>query len=302
MNKKMILLTSISLLLLQAPMMNPVEASTTEQSIMKQSEDQNNISAEKVITLASRYAEVASYIQSGGNYQEDDYQTFNHNNKTYRYLSKDIDTKIEILRYLNKTFTLKASLDFIKQREIIKHNGRLAQLEADGGSLLNWQEAKTEFIKTKNNITFYRVIVPIGETEEKAMYIASFKYQPKKGWRLADEPYLDLDIPFNINPAYLFFHNLLLNTENAQEQIIDENVLHAASFKKGIKKVEVRSLEEVSKSEAQVEFSCEFYVELEKGYKGNLKQGTNKLYFLIQQTNEHEFKIVSYSKERQLNQ
>ena len=33
-----------------------------------------------------------SYVQRGGDYQENEYQSFQYNGQTYRYLSNDIDT------------------------------------------------------------------------------------------------------------------------------------------------------------------------------------------------------------------
>ena len=45
--------------------------------------------------------------------------------------------------------------------------------------------------------------------------------------------------------------------------------------------------------EDKVEYAVTFHADLAGNYKGSLKKGENRLYFLIENTGDMEFKIVS---------
>ena len=84
---------------------------------------------------------ISNYVQRGGDYKKDEYKTFSHNNKTYRYLSSSIDTKKELKKYLEKVLVPSEAEQFMKSQGIIEYRGKLAQVEeVDGGSLLQWKE------------------------------------------------------------------------------------------------------------------------------------------------------------------
>ncbi|MBE4909047.1 hypothetical protein IMZ08_13340 [Bacillus luteolus] len=294
MNIKKLIITGLTIGLLTTPFSQASEASqVNEKSVVSLVNAKKEISSKQVVSLSHKFASTKAYVQSGGSYKEGEYKSFMYKDQFYRFLSSDIDTKKELLKYLKRTLTHKAAEQFIEEMGIIEYNGKLAQLEADGGSLLQWEKAETEYIKTEKNRKFYRITVPVGETDQKVMYMAEFKYVGKVGWRIDKEPYLDLDIPFNINPALIFFNYLLVDSTHSKEQLIDSTTFNVNTFKKGIKKVEVKELTEISRSKYQVEYKAKIYVELENGYKGSLSTGVNQLFFLIQQTNEMEFKIES---------
>ncbi|QOR68263.1 hypothetical protein IM538_09225 [Cytobacillus suaedae] len=294
MNIKKLMITGLTIGLLVTPFSQGTQAvHVNENKTVSVIGVKKAISSKLVISLTSKLAETMSYVQSGGNYTEGEYKSFMYKDKYYRYLASDIDTKKELMKYLKRTLTHKAAEQFIVDSGIVEYKGKMAQIEADGGSLLQWEKANTEYVKTEKNRRFYRVIVPVAETEQKVMYIVEMKYVGKVGWRIDKEPYLDLDIPFNINPTFIFFNYLLDDSAHSKEQLIDPSIFNVDSLKEGIKKIEVRELIEVGRSEYQVEYKATFNVELENGYKGSLTTGDNQLFFLIQQTNEMEFKIES---------
>ncbi|MBU8878032.1 IseA DL-endopeptidase inhibitor family protein [Bacillus sp. FJAT-29790] len=271
-------------------------AQATEQpgKIVLNEKEHNKINEAQVVSLASKWKQSESYVQRGGNYKKGEYETFNYEGKTYRYLSGDIGTKKKLMKYLTGTLTKSQARQFIANREIIEYKGKMAQPEADGGSLLQWNLAKASFIKEEGKNSIYKLDVPVGETTETEAFKIEVRYVPGIGWRITEVPYRDinLDIPFNINPVFIFFNYLLIDHETSKEQFIFSD-FDTEAFKRGIKKLEVRTMEEHARTKTQVEYISTFYVELENGYKGELKKGNNQMYFLIENTGEMEFKIVS---------
>ena len=126
-----------------------------------------DLTSKQVVKLAADFAKAASYVQSGGAYKEGEYKTFTYKGMQYRYLSKDIDTSKELLRYIKKTLTHHAAEKFIKDHGIITHKGKLAQLEADGGSLLQWDKAEAQFVTQDKSVKVFRLVVPVGENWNK---------------------------------------------------------------------------------------------------------------------------------------
>lgn len=251
----------------------------------------NALTRTQVERLAQSLAATQSLIMRGGDYKEGEYKSFTYKGSAYRYLAKDIDTKSELFTLLKRTLTQKEAEIFFKQSGIIEYKGKLAQPEADGGSLLQWNKAQAEYIKTSKKVEFYRIVVPVGDSGIKEVYIVELTKVGNQ-WRISKVPYLDLDIPGNINPAFQFFNHLLINSDVSKEQLLNVN-LNVDEFKKGISKLEIREMKEIARDKVQVEFAVKFYVELESDYKGSLNRGENQMFFLIQQTNEMEYKIVS---------
>ncbi|TQR20345.1 DL-endopeptidase inhibitor IseA family protein [Psychrobacillus vulpis] len=244
-----------------------------------------------VVELAAEYAKAILYVQAGGDYGKDEYKTFSYTGSTYRYLSSKLDTKAELMNYLTQWMTSSTAEQFIKNRGIIEYNGKLAQVDADGGSLAEWEKASIEFIKKDQHTMSYRLTVPFGETQEKLMYIVEYQYVDKAGWRISKEPYVDLNIPGNVNPISILFNNLLVDSKVAQNQFLPYSSFQVTEFKKGIRKVEMTNLKEIDRSRMQVEFIATIQVTVDNNYNGPLVSGENKLYFTVQPTGYMEYKI-----------
>ncbi|WP_052130147.1 DL-endopeptidase inhibitor IseA family protein [Ureibacillus sinduriensis] len=300
MKVKKLMISALAIALLTGPAMNPDIAHAKEEKIT-QGVKTKELSKKGAVQLASKLAHVTSAVQSGGLYQEGEYKTFIYQRKTYRYLAKDIDTKKELLSFLKTALTHTAAEQFIKKQGIIEHKGKMAQLEADGGSLLQWGEATAEFLKDNGKTKYYRLSVPVGDTGTSEAYIVEFQHVKKVGWRISKKPYLDLDIPFNVNPALIFFNNLVKNLDLAKSQLIDSKTFSYDLLKKGVKKVELVELKELKRNQTQVEYVAKVDVELENSYQGSLKEGINQFYILIQPVDDMEFKIVSLGNTPQLN-
>lgn len=261
--------------------------------ISKEPKQEKNtpITDKTAIELAAKFAAVFLHVQAGGGYEVGEYKTFSLNGVTYRYLSSKIETKTKLINFLTQTMTSSAAEQFIKDSGIIEYKGKLAQIDADGGSLLEWKKATAEFLKTDKNTTFYRLNVPLGETNERYMYIVEYQYVDKVGWRVSKKPYLELDIPNNINPVTVLLTSLLTDSKMAQNQLLPHSSFSVTEFKKGIKKLELTSVKEMERSSSQVEFFVKINVTLENNYNGPLMSGENKLYFTVQPTGYMEFKI-----------
>lgn len=85
--------------------------------------------------------------------------TFTLSGQTYRYLSQDIGTRSKLLSYLMETYTKQASETFI-QKNFVQNNGKMAQLQADGGSLLEFDRATAKMISMTDTSRVYRLTVP----------------------------------------------------------------------------------------------------------------------------------------------
>ncbi|KAB2338096.1 hypothetical protein F7731_00530 [Cytobacillus depressus] len=304
MNTKKWLLTGVAVTMLSLPVFalgEAVSAKELPKQIGQSVNQEKTISEKQVAALVIKWKKSESYVQRGGDYKEGEYQSFQYKNKPYRYLASDLDTKKELMEYLTLTLTQSQAKLFIKERQIIEYKGKMAQPEADGGSILQWDKAKAAFVKKEGWNRTYKLEVPVGETKDKDIFLVDVLYLQGKGWKISERPYQDvnLDIPGNVNPAFIFLKYLLVDYKQAENQFLNRD-FDVIAFRKGIKKLEIRSVKERARTKTKVEFEGTFYVELEKGYKGQLKKGNNKMYFLIENTGDMEFKIVSAEMEPQL--
>ncbi|AUS25194.1 DL-endopeptidase inhibitor IseA family protein [Paenibacillus polymyxa] len=105
-----------------------------------------------VLEAQSRY----QYATSGGKSLG---QAFQLNGKSYRYLSEDIGTKTKLINYLTQAYTKQASEQFVS-KFFVEVNGRLAQLNADGGNLLEFSRATAKMVTMTPVKRSYLLTVP----------------------------------------------------------------------------------------------------------------------------------------------
>ncbi len=112
--------------------------------------------------------------------------TFQVNGKEYRYLGKDIDTKEKLMDYLQASYTPEASDAFVKGAMIVEHEGRLGQPDADGGSLLQWENAQATLIKESGDVKEFELKVPFGEGADIQFEAVTVEVKKSKdGWRIS---------------------------------------------------------------------------------------------------------------------
>lgn len=85
---------------------------------------------------------------------------FHYKGKEYRYFCNELGTKKKLTSYLNEVFTLNAINKGIKKYSFIEHKGKLAQPNADGGSLLDWKKSKLKLVYSKKDVRQYEFSVP----------------------------------------------------------------------------------------------------------------------------------------------
>lgn len=93
-------------------------------------------------------------------------QTFKYKETDYRYFCSELDTKKKLVKYLNEVFTLNAIEKGMKKYQFIEYNGKMAQPNADGGSMLEWENAEVKLIYQRKDIRLFEFTVPYGEPAE----------------------------------------------------------------------------------------------------------------------------------------
>jgi hypothetical protein len=247
MKAKQIVIAGAAAAIIAAPFIQGSVSFAKDSPKITQSQVKKSMSESEVVKKVHKWMAKQSYIQSGGSYEEGEYKSFPFKGTTYRYLSKDIDTKKELMHYLKESITPQHAEKFIKEKGIIEHRGKLAQVEADGGSLLQWDQAVARELSSGRKEKTYKLIVPVGDTDELEVNHARFIYQPKAGRKISEMEFshdVDLHVPFNINPAFIFFHFLLVDSNESDAQFIDKESFDTEAFKQGITKIEVRTMEE----------------------------------------------------------
>jgi hypothetical protein len=151
---------------------------------MKKSE----VHSEKAVEIAASWEATVSLVQAGGVYKEGEYKRFTYKGETYRYMASHLDTKKELRTELEKSVTRKVAKQFMKDNNFIKHNRKLAQIEADGGSLLQWKEAMAKELKSKKNKSVFELSVPVGYTGKFDKFKVTYEYVKRSGWRISKFP------------------------------------------------------------------------------------------------------------------
>ncbi|URJ46896.1 IseA DL-endopeptidase inhibitor family protein [Paenibacillus polymyxa] len=136
-----------------------------------------------VLEAQSRY----QYAISGGSPVG---KSFQLNGKSYRYLSEDIGTKTKLISYLTQAYTKQASEQFVG-KFFVEVNGRLAQLNADGGNLLEFNRATAKMITMTPVKRSYLLTVPYPAETKQANEKITVNFE-KVGsyWKISSAPHV----------------------------------------------------------------------------------------------------------------
>ncbi|WP_311081618.1 DL-endopeptidase inhibitor IseA family protein [Paenibacillus polymyxa] len=136
-----------------------------------------------VLEAQSRY----QYAISGGSSVGESFQL---NGKSYRYLSEDIGTKTKLISYLTQAYTKQASEQFVG-KFFVEVNGRLAQLNADGGNLLEFSRATAKMVTMTPVKRSYLLTVPYPAQTKKANEKITVNFE-KVGsyWKISSAPHV----------------------------------------------------------------------------------------------------------------
>lgn len=136
-----------------------------------------------VLEAQSRY----QYAISGGSPVGESFQL---NGKSYRYLSEDIGTKTKLISYLTQAYTKQASEQFVG-KFFVEINGRLAQLNADGGNLLEFNRATAKMVTMTPVKRSYLLTVPYPAETKQANEKITVNFE-KVGsyWKISSAPHV----------------------------------------------------------------------------------------------------------------
>jgi hypothetical protein len=143
----------------------------------------NNTSVAPLVTEAEkRYF----YAMSGGKGTD---KGFELNGRQYRYLSDDIGTRAKLMDYLKQAYTEKAAAYFVDKYFII-HDGRLAQLNADKGNILEYNKATAKMLTMTETQRVYKLCVPYPEHKQGPKYITVKFEKIGDYWRVDTAPHV----------------------------------------------------------------------------------------------------------------
>lgn len=152
------------------------------------------ISLQEVTWLLVRAQAHYWHTVSGGTLPEGKLTTFIPAGQTndYRWLGSDIDTKEKILAYWEEAYIPEQAEGYLKQqleaKSLIEIDGKLAQPDADGGSLRNWASAKPVLLEDGTVRKVYKVTVPVGEPNGEVFGSDEFdvvlRFVKGQGWRI----------------------------------------------------------------------------------------------------------------------
>lgn len=136
-----------------------------------------------VLEAQSRYL----YAISGGSTVG---ESFQWNGKSYRYLSEDIGTKTKLISYLTQAYTKQASEQFVS-KFFVEVNGKLAQLDADGGNLLEFNRATAKMVTMTPIKRSYLLTVPYPAGTKQANEKITVNFE-KVGsyWKVSTAPHV----------------------------------------------------------------------------------------------------------------
>ncbi|WP_017812118.1 DL-endopeptidase inhibitor IseA family protein [Paenibacillus shenyangensis] len=148
----------------------------------------SKLNHETVIPLIVEAQKRYTYTTSGGA-SSTAAGTFTLSGQTYRYLSQDIGTRSKLLAYLMETYTKQASETFI-QKNFVQNNGKMAQLQADGGSLLEFDRATAKMISMTDTSRVYRLTVPYVDNAQPVERVMVKFALVDRQWKINTAPHV----------------------------------------------------------------------------------------------------------------
>ena len=128
-----------------------------------------------------------THVNIGGELKSETLETFTYQQKEYRFLGEDINTREKLIDYLSNSFTTDAIQDYIDTAGIIEHNKRLAQPNADGGSLLTYPKASVIQARDLGSEKQYDLRVPLANSLSFEVIHISFR-KTEAGWKISSSP------------------------------------------------------------------------------------------------------------------
>jgi hypothetical protein len=120
----------------------------------------NNLTARSVIPLVVHAKKIYDYSHKGGNTFQP--EKFQYKGMEYRFLSSDLGTKQQLMNYIKKAYTHNAAAFYV-QTQFLEQNGRMAQVNADLGNLLQFDRATARMLSKTATTAVFELNVPYPE-------------------------------------------------------------------------------------------------------------------------------------------
>ena len=150
----------------------------------------SSLEEKMIVEMVSKAVSKYWYVVSGGGSGSTDgglIKSFPINGLDYRYMGPDLDTKAELLTYLSGSYTSDSVQSYIKRAGIVEHNGKLAQPNADGGSILQYDKATITTSSSNGMVKEVDLKVPLGYSLTSEYVHVEFQ-KTQDGWRISTEP------------------------------------------------------------------------------------------------------------------
>lgn len=138
----------------------------------------------QVVKLATQARDLFWQVQMA----KTDQQAFKFGETSYVYLGESFSTKEKIIAAFEQVYTKEASQFYFDLAGFELHEGKVALVEGDFGSLLDWSKATAVLSNERPSAKTYLLTVPLGETGENAEVFVTVKMVPDLGWRIVNSP------------------------------------------------------------------------------------------------------------------
>ncbi|WP_310550730.1 DL-endopeptidase inhibitor IseA family protein [Paenibacillus glufosinatiresistens] len=145
----------------------------------------NNLTSSTLIPLVLYAREIYFYTNRGGSLAQ--LETFTHNGQEFRYLSRDLGTRQQLLHYVKKAYTHNAAAFYV-QTQFLENQGRMAQVNADIGNLLEFHKAQATMLSKDTTKAAFELKVPYpNNTQNPETLIVKLK-KVSGYWRIDMSP------------------------------------------------------------------------------------------------------------------
>ncbi|MDP4162526.1 MAG: IseA DL-endopeptidase inhibitor family protein [Bacillota bacterium] len=127
----------------------------------------NNLTAKEAVKLAQNAQEHFWSMIGGSNNKIENpvcsSDRFKYKGMDYRYFCSEFDTKKKLFSYLNEAFTLNAITKGMKKYGFIGYKGKMAQPNADGGSIAQWDKSHAKLLYQRKDVRLFEFTVQLGD-------------------------------------------------------------------------------------------------------------------------------------------
>ncbi|PKC50290.1 hypothetical protein RhiirA1_406100, partial [Rhizophagus irregularis] len=124
-----------------------------------------SITNSEALNLFSESRNAYWYVVSGGE-GNGTVKTFTKDGMEYRYMGDSLNTDGKLRNYLGQYYTKDQVDQYYKDLGFLTNNGKLAQPNADGGSLLDFKKGAIKLLTDAATVKEYELSIPLGDTKE----------------------------------------------------------------------------------------------------------------------------------------